>query len=63
MFKIGDWIQILYMDGEPQYINKIGKITNKGKDPYGEEYFRGTWGGLSVYPTKDLIKKINVPEK
>lgn len=62
MFKIGDWIQILYMEGEPHYTNKIGKITSTGKDPYGEDYLRGTWGGLNVYPSKDTINKIKFPE-
>lgn len=54
--KVGDKIRIISMEGEPQYSNKEGTITLIGKDCDGLTYYRGTWGGCSVYPDKDDIE-------
>jgi len=59
MANIGDKIKIISMDGEPHYSGKEGKITFIGRDFDNELYYRGTWGGCSVYPFKDDIQIIN----
>ncbi len=53
---IGKRIRIVRMDGEPQYAGKTGVIDHVGKDFEGLEYWRGTWGGCSVYPHLDTVK-------
>ncbi len=57
-FKEGDIIRIIRMDGEPQYAGAEGRIDFIGKDPWGDVYYRGSWGGCSVYPRIDEIEKI-----
>lgn len=52
--KIGDTIEILYMDGEPQYEGKQGVITHI--DAIGQ--LHGTWGGCAVIPETDRFKVI-----
>ena len=47
----GNKIRILYMDGEPQYTGRVGVVEEIGKDPWGDTYIRGTWGGCSLYPS------------
>ena len=59
MAKVGDRIRIIRMDGEPQYTGKVGVVELVGKDCAGDEYLRGTWGGLSVYPKIDEFEIIN----
>ena len=59
MAKVGDKIRILYMDGEPQYTGREGVIETIGKDPWGDEFMRGTWGGCSVYPKVDKYEVID----
>lgn len=56
MFKVGDKIRIRNMNGELIYENKVGVITSIGTDCDGETFYRGTWGGLSVYPKLDSIE-------
>ena len=51
MYKVGDKIRIIYMDGEPQYTGKEGVITKIAKDPWGDTAIYGTWGGCSLYPS------------
>jgi len=58
MAKIGDTIRIICMDGEPQYAGKTGVIQEIGKDPWGNEYMRGTWGGCSIYTKLDTFEII-----
>lgn len=48
--KVGDLIHINYMDGEPDYCGREGRITSI--DSMG--YLHGTWGGLSVLPEDDF---------
>jgi len=54
--KVGDKIKIIYMEGEPQYAGAQGEIEHIGKDYEGKTYYRGTWGGCSVYPDVDKIE-------
>ena len=56
--EIGDKIRIIDMKNEPQYAGKEGVIKEVGKDCYGDLFYRGTWGGCSVYPRVDKIEKI-----
>lgn len=46
MAKVGDWLRIDCMQGEPQYTGKIGQIDHI--DSKG--YLHGTWGGCSILP-------------
>ena len=57
MPKIGDWIQIISMEGEPRYTGKIGQITHI--DDMGQ--LHGTWGGLAVIPSEDDYEIIEDP--
>ena len=56
--KVGDRIRIQYMDGEPQYEGREGTVKEIGKDPWGDTYYRGTWGGCSLYPSAGDIYEI-----
>lgn len=56
MAKIGDRIRIIFMEGEPQYTGKEGIVEQFGKDPWGDDFMRGTWGGCSVYPKVDRFE-------
>ena len=47
--KIGDTIKIIKMDGEPQYTNREGVVTNI--DDAGQ--IHGTWGDCAVIPEVD----------
>ena len=58
MYKVGDKIKILNMRGEPQYAGKEGVIERISKDPYGELVMYGTWGGIAVYPSQDIIEAV-----
>lgn len=49
MPKVGDFIRILCMRGEPQYTGKTGRVTVV--DSIGQ--LHGTWGGLAVIPGED----------
>ena len=42
-------IEIIYMEGEPQYSGRIGQIIYE--DDMGQ--LHGDWGGLAVIPEKD----------
>ena len=59
MAKLGDKIRIISMEGEPHYSGKEGIINHIGTDCDGLTYYRGTWGGLSVYPHSDKFEIIN----
>ena len=47
--KVGDRVEIISMDGEPQYAGKTGVITSIEKDPWGDTQIHGTWGGCALY--------------
>ena len=49
MAKVGDYIYIEQMDGEPQYTGRKGTIT--WIDSAGQ--LHGTWGSLAVLPDTD----------
>lgn len=56
--KVGDLINIIKMEGEPDYSNRIGIVTSI--DGIGQ--LHGTWGGLAIIPGKDtyeIIKENN----
>ena len=57
MPQIGDWIQIQYMEGEPQYSGKVGEVTRI--DDMGQ--LHGTWGGLALVPGVDEFIMIQNP--
>ena len=59
MVKVGDKIKIISMRGEPQYTDKEGIIEIIGIDFDNETYYRGTWGGCSVYPSVDKFEVIS----
>lgn len=52
MYKVGMKIRIVNMKGEPQYNGKIGIINYI--DGMGQ--LHGTWGGLAVIPSDDIIQ-------
>ncbi len=54
MYKIGDIIKIIKMEGESHYDGRIGTITCI--DDIGQ--LHGTWGGLAVNLEVDTIEKI-----
>ena len=47
--KIGDTINIIEMEGEPQYTDREGIVTHI--DDVGQ--IRGTWGGCAIIPEVD----------
>ena len=53
-YKVGDVIEIVNMDGEPQYSGRNGRITVI--DDIGQ--LHGTWGGLAVNLDCDTVRKI-----
>ena len=55
MVKIGDRIRIINMKGEDHYNGREGVIEYID----GLDQLHGTWGGLSIIPTEDLIEVIN----
>jgi hypothetical protein len=56
MLKVGDKIEIISMEGEPQYSGKTGVVTHTNVDPWGETQVWGTWGGCCLYEGKDTYK-------
>lgn len=49
MPKVGQTIEIVYMEGEPQYTGRSGVI--KHIDSLGQ--LHGTWGGCAIIPETD----------
>ena len=61
MVKQGDKIRIVRLADEPynsNYEGKEGTITKIETDPWGEERYGGTWGGIFIYPKQDTIEII-----
>lgn len=52
--KVGTKIRIINMDGEPQYIGRVGVITNI--DDLGQ--LHGSWGGCAVIPGVDSFEVV-----
>lgn len=46
MAQVGDLVRINWMDGEPDYAGREGRITRI--DSMG--HLHGTWGGLAILP-------------
>jgi hypothetical protein len=55
-FKVGSTVKIISMAGEPEYTNKVGKITMI--DDAGQ--LHGTWGGLALIPGDDKFELVTV---
>lgn len=55
MAKVGDWVRIIYMDGEPRYTGKEGVITHI--DSMGQ--LHGTWGGCALIPDVDEYEVVS----
>lgn len=54
--KVGDWVLIISMKGEPQYTNRAGKIEYI--DSIGQ--LHGTWGGLALIPEEDEYELVKI---
>lgn len=50
--KVGDFITVLHMEGEPQYEGRCGIVTHI--DAIGQ--IHGTWGGCALIPNIDSFK-------
>ena len=55
-YTVGMKIQIIEMDNEPNYNNKIGIIEHI--DDLGQ--LHGSWGSLAIIPEIDIIKILEV---
>ena len=55
-YTVGMKIQIIEMDKEPNYKNKIGIIEHI--DDLGQ--LHGSWGSLAIIPEIDIIKILEV---
>lgn len=59
---IGKTIRIIYMKDDwsgKDYDGREGTITEAALDPWGDLYYRGTWGDLAIYPSEDKIEFID----
>lgn len=54
MVKVGDFIKIIEMLGEPHYTGKTGVVEHI--DSLGQ--LHGSWGGLAVQPENDRFEVI-----
>ena len=54
-YEVGQRIEIIEMNGEPQYSGRTGEITVI--DDIGQ--LHGTWGGLAVNLDYDTVKAVN----
>ena len=56
--KVGDTIEIIEMNGEPNYTGRVGVITHI--DDIGQ--LHGTWGGCALIPNEDEFEIIKQKE-
>lgn len=56
---LGKTIQIISMDGEPQYSGRRGIVTRI--DDAGQ--LHGTWGGCAVVPSVDVFEIVDTEKK
>ena len=59
---VGKKIRILHMDDPyagKDYDGREGVIEYVATDPFGDVYFDGTWGSLSVYPKVDSFEYVD----
>ena len=64
-FKVGDRSRIVRMDGEPEYSGREGVIEHvlPAYEPAGIlEQLQGTWGGLAVQPSRDIVEIVEAAE-
>ncbi|WP_308602618.1 hypothetical protein [uncultured Fibrobacter sp.] len=64
-FKVGDRIRIVRMDGEPEYSGREGvimRISPAYPDCGILEQWYGTWGGLAVQPSRDIVEIVEAAE-
>ncbi len=54
--KVGDYIRIVSMEGEPQYSGREGTVTRINRDPWGDTQIHGTWGGCCLYEGADCYE-------
>ena len=52
MVKVGDYIKIIYMSGEPQYSGITGYVERI--DSLGQ--IHGSWGGCALIPGVDTFE-------
>lgn len=53
-------IRIVSMDGEPRYTGKVGTVERVFRDPWGDWWATGTWGGCNLLLTgEDAWEIIN----
>ena len=57
--KICDKIRIIYMDGEPDYTDKVGEVYSI--DDMGQ--IHGSWGGCALIPGVDKFEVIRPAHK
>lgn len=58
MVEVGDTIEIIHMQGEPNYTGRTGEVRTI--DSLGG--LHGTWGGLAVLPDVDAYRIIKRKE-
>lgn len=56
MVKVGDKIKIIHMDGEPEYLGKIGIVEYI--DDIGQ--IHGSWGGCALIPGVDKFEVVEI---
>ena len=56
MIKVGDKIKIIFMDGEPEYLGKVGIVEYI--DDIGQ--IHGTWGGCALIPGVDRFEAAEI---
>ena len=54
MVKVGDYIRIDWMSGEPNYCGREGRV--RSIDDMGQ--IHGSWGGLALIPGEDSFHVI-----
>lgn len=59
MAKVGDYIEIINMQNEPNYCGRRGEVRNI--DSLGQ--LHGTWGGLAIIPECDSFIIIEKGDK
>jgi hypothetical protein len=55
MVKVGDYIKIIYMDGEPQYSGKTGYVERIDD----LRQIHGSWGGCALIQNVDEFEVLS----
>lgn len=56
MVKVGDKIKIIFMDGESEYLGKVGIVEYI--DDIGQ--IHSTWGGCALIPNVDRFEVVEI---